>query len=110
MEDNNLYGMAYGLDERGRHKTAASAFEAAFKDLSVVKNEFFDSLCDNWKRLFPSIPARPGRYEAGRIFIYVRNSAASYVVRPKLREIAAVLSRLPGAPKRLELRLEQHVL
>ena len=110
MEDNNLYGKAYGLDKRGRHQTTASAFEAAFRDLTTEKNDFFDSLCDNWKRLFPNLPARPGRYEDGKIFVYVKNAPTAFLVRPKLRMIAAKLATLPGAPKKIDLRLEQHVL
>ena len=96
-------------DKRGRHKSAASAFDAAFKALSTESNAFYDSLVDNWKALFPDVPARPGRYENGRIYIYVRNAPTSYVVRPKLRAIAARLAALPGAPRRIDLRLEIHV-
>ena len=110
MEDNNLYGKAYGLEERGRHKTVASAFDAAFKDLTTEKNAFFDSLCDNWKTIYPDLPAKPGRYEDGKIFIYVRNAPTAFLVRPRLRAIAAKLAALPGAPKKIDLRLEQHVL
>ena len=108
MDDNNLYGRAYGLKERGRHKTVASAFDAAFKDLMTEKNPFFDSLCDNWKALYPALPAKPGRYEDGKIFIYVRNAPLSFVVRPQLRAIAARLAQLPGAPKKIDLKLEIH--
>lgn len=96
-------------DKRGRHRDAASAFDAAFKALSGERNEFYDSLVDNWRALFPDVPARPGRYENGRIYIYVRNAPTSYVVRPKLRAIAAKLAALPGAPKKIDLRLEIHV-
>ena len=109
MDDNNLYGKAYGLGERGRHKTIASAFEAAFRDLTTERNAFFDSLADRWQELFPDLPARPGRYEDGKIFIYVRNAPTAFLVRPRLRAIAAKLAALPGAPKRIDLRLEQHV-
>ena len=109
VQDNNLYGRAYGLNERGRHKTVSSAFEAAFRDLTVEKNDFFDSLCDNWKTLFPDLPARLGRYEDGKIFVYVKNAPTAFLVRPRLRTIAAKLATLPGVPKRLDLRLEQHV-
>ena len=97
-------------DKRGRHKTIASAFDAAFKDLTVEKNAFFDSLVDNWRTLFPNLPARPGRYEDGKIFVYVKNAPTAFLVRPKLRAIAAKLATLPGAPKKIDLRLEQHVL
>ena len=108
FDDSNLYGKAYGLGERGRHRTVASAFDAALKDLLTEKNPFFDSLCDNWKVLFPALPAKPGRYEDGKIFIYVKNAPTSFVVRPKLRTIAAALAKLPGAPKKVDLRLEIH--
>ena len=97
-------------DKRGRHKTIASAFDAAFKDLTVEKNAFFDSLVDNWRAIFPDLPARPGRYEDGKIFVYVKNAPTAFLVRPKLRAIAAKLATLPGAPKKIDLRLEQHVL
>ena len=107
-DDNNLYGKAYGVDQRGRHKTTASALDAALKDLLTEKNPFFDSLCDNWKALFPNVPAWPGRYEDGKIFIYVRNAPTSFVIRPKLRTIAAALAKLPGAPGKVDLRLEIH--
>ena len=96
-------------DKRGRHNTVASAFDAAFKALSVESNSFYDSLVDNWRSLFPDVPARPGRYENGRIYIYVRNAPTSYVVRSKLRAIAAKLATLPGAPRKIDLRLEIHV-
>lgn len=97
-------------DKRGRHKTVTSAFEAAFKDLTTEHNEFYDSLVDNWRVLFPRLAARPGRYENGRIYIYVRNSSAAFAIRPKLREIVAKLQTLPGAPAKIDLRVEQHVL
>ena len=102
----NVWGRAIDVDKRGRHATFAKAITAALEGLTVEKNEFFDSLVDNWKRLFPDLPARPGRYEAGRIFIYVANSVLLYSVRPKLRAIKARLATLPGAPKKIELRLE----
>jgi len=108
MDDRNLYGKAVGLNERGRHATAASAFDAALKDLLTERNPFFDSLADCWKALFPTLPAWPGRYEDGKIFVYVKNAPTSFAVRPKLRTIAAKLAQLPGAPKRIDLRLEIH--
>jgi len=109
MDDRNLYGKAVGLDERGRHKTVASAFDAAFRELTVEKNAFFDSLVDNWKMIFPDLPAWPGRYEDGKIFVYVKNAPTAFLVRPRLKAIAARLAALPGAPAKIDLRLEQHV-
>ena len=108
MEDRNLYGRAVEPEKRGRHKTFGSAVGAAFSDLIVEKNEFFDSLVDNWRRLFPNQPARPGRYEDGKIFLYVKNAPTNFALRPKLPAIKRALAALPGAPKRLDLRLEIH--
>ncbi len=95
-------------EQRGRHKTLGSALDAALKDLITERNDFFDSLPDVWPKLFPALPARPGRYEGGIIYIYVKNAATSFLVRPKLREITRTLAELPGAPKRINLRLEIH--
>lgn len=95
-------------DQRGRHKTLGSALDAAFRELTTERNGFFDSLPDVWTTLFPTLPAKPGRYEDGKIFIYVRNAATSFTVRPKLKEIAKRLSELSGAPRRIDLRLEIH--
>lgn len=93
-------------DKRGRHKTMSSALDAALKDLLTERNDFFDSLADRWEGLFPGLAARPGRYEDGKIFLYVASASASFAIRPRLRGIADRLKRLPGAPKRVELRLE----
>ena len=95
-------------DQRGRHANLSSALDAAFKDLVTERNAFFDSLVDNWGRLFPSLPAVPGRYEDGKIFVYVRNAPTAFTVRSRLRSVAARLAQLPGAPKRIDLRLEIH--
>ena len=107
--ENGVEWKPIAPEQRGRHKTVASAFDAAFKSLTRANGGFFDSLVDNWKMLFPNVPARPGRFENGRIYVYVRNAPTSYVVRPKLREMAARLSALPGAPRKIDLRLEIHV-
>ena len=87
---------------RGRHASFASAVDAAFGDLTTEKNEFFDSLADRWKTLFPDLPARPGRYEDGKIFLYVPNAAVNFMVRPRLAAIKKLLAALPDAPKRIE--------
>lgn len=93
---------------RGRHGTTRAAFEAALKDLLTERNEFFDSLPDMWAKLFPDLPAKPGRYEDGRIVLYVRSAPLLYLVHPKLRAIAAKLRTLPNAPKTIEVRVEIH--
>ena len=96
-------------EARGRHRRAASAFDAAFTDLTRERNPFFDSLADRWAELFPGLPLRPGRAEGGRIYVYARNVPTAYAMRPKLRRIAARLASLPGAPAKVDLRLEVHV-
>ena len=106
--ENGVNWKPIAPDQRGRHDTLRSALDAALKDLTTERSEFFDSLVDNWGRLFPSLPAVPGRFEDGKIFVYVRNAPTSFAVRPRLRAIASRLARLPGAPKRIDLRLEIH--
>ena len=108
MEDRNLDGRAVEPEKRGRHKTFSSAVGAAFSDLIVEKNDFFDSLADNWRRLFPDQPARPGRYEDGKIFLYVKNAPTLFLMRPRLPMIRRKLATLPGAPKKIDLKLEAH--
>ena len=95
-------------DERGRHMTFASALNAAFKDLTAERNAFFDRLADEWDRLFPDLPAKPGRYEDGKVFLYVRSAPVNFMMRPKLPMIRRKLAELPGAPRRIDLRLEIH--
>lgn len=103
---NNLYGHATGLGERGKYATFGKALDAALKDLTTEHDSFFDSLADRWPTLFPGLAIRPGRYEGGIIFLYVRSAPALFAMRPKLRTIKATLAKLPDAPKKLELRLE----
>lgn len=105
-DDNNLYGQASGLDQRGRYATFSDALSSALNDLVTEKNDFFDSMVDNWEKLFPNLPVRPGRYEGGIIFLYVRTAPLLFAMRSKLASIKAKLKTLPGAPKRLEIRLE----
>ena len=71
---------------RGRHATFDSALDAAVADMLAEKSPFFDSLPDMWPKLFPGLAAMPGRYEDGRIVLYVKNSAALYIVRMKLAQ------------------------
>lgn len=93
---------------RGRHETFNSALEAAFRDLTTEHNDFFNSIADEWKRLFPNMPARPGRYEDGKIVLYVKNPPTLYMMRMKLGVIRKALAALPGAPRVINLRLEVH--
>ncbi len=93
-------------EARGRHRTFSSALDAALHDLTSEKNPFFDSLADRWGELFPGSPARPGRSDGGRIVLYVRSAPALFAFRPRLAEVKRKLSGLPGAPSKVEVRLE----
>ena len=95
-------------DKRGRHSSFGKAVDAVLKDLTTERNAFFDSLADRWQELFPNLPMRPGRYEDGKIFVYVRSAAQLFALRPRLRQIALRLAELPGAPKKIDLHLEVH--
>ena len=92
--------------KRGRYKTFASALDAVVSDLSTERNAFFDSLPDRWPSLFPGLAAKPGRYDDGRIFLYVKSAPALFATRPKLPAVKRVLAKLPGAPKVIKLVLE----
>lgn len=106
MEDRNLYGRATGLEERGKYATFGKALDAAVADLLTEKNAFFDSLADRWAELFPKLPIRPGRYESGIIFLYVSSAPLLFAMQSKLPLIRSKLKTLPGASKRIVVKLE----
>lgn len=95
-------------DKRHRHKTFDSAAKAALDSLLTTRHPFIDSLADSWQDMFPNLPARPGRYEDGKIFLYVPNAPLLFSVRPRLPEIRRRLLSLPDAPAKIDLRLEIH--
>ena len=80
------------------------------EELTAVKEPFFDTVCERWKDVCPDVPARPGRYRDGRLFLYVGTSGLVFSLRPKLAKIKKRLLALPGAPaaRRLSLHLEVH--
>ena len=89
-----------------------SVFDGILDDLLVEKSAFFDAVCAQWKTLFPDLPAYPGRYQDGHLFLYVRTSGQLFALRPKLPKIKAALLPIraasPDAPKRLFVHLEIH--
>lgn len=89
-----------------------SVFDEVLNDLLVEKSVFFDSVCAQWKTLFPDLPAYPGRYSDGHLFLYVRTSGQLFAIRPKLSKIKTALLPIcaasPDAPKRLSVHLEIH--
>ncbi len=108
MDDRNLYGRAIDPEKRGRHATISSALDASLKDILVERNGFFDSLADGWNRLFPGLPIRPGRYEAGAIYLYVRSAPARFAMEPRMPAVRRKIAALPGAPRKLKVLLEIH--
>ncbi len=94
--------------ERGRHGTFASAVDSALAELTRERNDFFDTLADRWRGLFPNLAARPGRYENGKMILYVKSAPALFSLRPKLAAVKRTLAALPGAPRRLDVILEIH--
>lgn len=108
MDDRNLYGRAIDPGKRGRHATISSALDASLKDILVERNDFFDALADRWSELFPSLPLRPGRYEAGAIYLYVRSAPARFAMEPRMPAVRRKIAALPGAPRKLKVLLEIH--
>ena len=76
--------------------------------LLVEKSPFFDEVCDKWTELFPDCIAKPGRWQDGRLFLYVRTSGQLFGMRTKLPKMKKLLATLPTAPKRFSLNLEIH--
>lgn len=87
-----------------------SVVDALVGELVSVKEPFFDTVCERWKDVCPDVPARPGRYRDGRLFLYVGTSGLLFSLRPRLAKIKKRLLALPGAPaaRRLSLHLEVH--
>ena len=92
--------------------TVGTLMDGILGDLLAEKSVFFDSVCAQWDTLFPDIPARPGRYQDGHLFLYVRTAGQLFALRPTLPKIKKALLPLraadPNAPKRFTLHLEIH--
>ena len=108
FDDNNLYGKAYGLDQRGRHESFACALQAAMKDLVFPHDPFFDRVVDEWPKLFPNSPATPARYEDGYLYLYVPSASLLFATLPQVPAIKRKLRLFPEAPKKFEVRVEAH--
>jgi len=108
IEDRNLYGRACGLNERGRHATFASSVSSTLAGMLIEHDDFYDTVVAAWPTLGAGLAMRPGRFSDGKIFLYVKSGPAMFAMRAKLPALKARLAALPGAPKRIELRLEIH--
>ena len=100
----------YGLQSRGRHATFSSAVAAAFSELGeeIATHPFEQQVSDNFKRLFPKVPAWPGKFdpETGYFDILVKNSASMFMLKPRLKTMEAKLRQLPGAPANFKAVLQ----
>jgi hypothetical protein len=96
-------------EKRGQHATFSAAVSAALSSLTKSsEDDFLQTVVDEWPRLFPAIPAKPGRFANGILFLYVHSSTQVFSLRSRLPFIRRNLLALPGAPKKLTLRLEAH--
>ena len=77
-------------------------------NLLMEKSPFFDQVCEQWATLFPDCMAKPGRWQGGKLFLYVRTSGQLFGLRSKLPKIKKTLAALPTAPKRFTVHLEIH--
>lgn len=109
LDRNVIPGLPVDADareSRTRVPALAGLVDGIVKDLTRERNPFFDSLPDRWDELFAGMPIRPGRFEDGKYYIRVTSAPTLFMMRPKLPMIKKTLAALPGAPKRIELRLE----
>lgn len=99
---------ADALETRVPANPVGSMFNHLLEDLLVEANPFFDAVCEQWPALFPESPARPGRWQNGRLFLYVHSAGQLFALRTKLPAYKRALAALPAAPKRFTVHLEIH--
>ncbi len=113
LDANCIPGLPVDGDPR-ELRTPISAFdgvlEGVLAELVTVRSPFFEALRAQWKTLFPDLPAVPGRFEDGKLFLYVRTSGRLFALRPKLTKIKRALEQLPEAPKKFTVHLEIHAV
>ena len=85
-----------------------SLMDGLLANLLIEKSPFFDEVCEKWTEMFPDCVAKPGRWQNGRLFLYVRTSGQLFGMRSKLPKIKKALAALPAAPKRFLVNLEIH--
>jgi len=111
LEERIVLGLPIDADPpETRHKAVAvgSLMGGLIEQMLAVKEPFWDEVRQQWPLLFPACAAKPGRYEKGRLFLYVRSSAALFAFRPRLRAVKAKLATLQTAPKTFSIHLEIH--
>ena len=73
--------------------------DSVARELYRDEVRFFDRLREQWAELFPGCPARPGRWQEGKLVLYVATAGQSFALRPKLPAMKRRILALDGAPK-----------
>ena len=111
LSDRLLPGLpvdADALETRVKVPRVGFLLDALVSGLTEKKEPFFDTVLENWQKICPDFPGRPGRFQDNRLFLYVRTSGQVFSLRPKLPKIRKLVAGLPGAPKRFTVHLEVH--
>ena len=84
-----------------------AVMDSVAREIYHDEARFFDRLREQWAELFPGCPARPGRWQEGKLVLYVATAGQSFALRPKLPAMKRRILALDGAPKgRLVLLVE----
>lgn len=111
LSDRLLPGLpvdADALETRVKVPRVGSLLDVLVSGLTEKKEPFFDTVLENWQKICPDFPGRPGRFQDNRLFLYVRTSGQVFSLRTKLPKIRKLVAGLPGAPKRFTVHLEVH--
>ena len=76
-----------------------AVMDSVARELYRDEARFFDRLREQWAELFPGCPARPGRWQEGKLVLYVATAGQSFALRPKLPAMKKRILALDGAPK-----------
>ena len=76
-----------------------AAMDSVAREIYRDEARFFDRLREQWAELFPGCPARPGRWQEGKLVLYVATAGQSFALRPKLPTMKRRILALDGAPK-----------
>ena len=76
-----------------------AVMDSVARELYRDEARFFDRLREQWAELFPGCPARPGRWQEGKLVLYVATAGQSFALRPKLPAMKRRILALDGAPK-----------
>ena len=92
---------------------AGDMLDSIVADLTRDRSPVFDEVCAKWKKLFPDLAAKPGKWVAGasgsiggRLFLHVGSASASFALRPRLASIRKRLATLASAPPRFSVHIE----